>query len=246
MGRLLDWPRDVGVTSWEPLSGPRAVGASSSESLTGYIQTVSAVYGVWRWQFALQPLRGQAFRRWRGFVAALHGGANAVRLPWMDADPLTPALLGIDPASVSIGPDGRAEFRETSWSNGQPWAHGLGWLSGPPVVGVAAAAVQSTTVVRLADEAWGPNLDIGDMFGFVGHFGVYTVTEWLADGEYRIWPPLRRAISTADVATLRPVIAMRLPGEDAAKAGRALDAASGLTITLVEVEDPDVREYFAD
>lgn len=72
------------------------------------------------------------------------------------------------------------------------------------------------------------------------------VTEVIGLGTYRIWPPLRKALTTDDFATLKPVLAMRLESEEAATAARDASFISKATMTLVEVLDYDVRDYFVD
>lgn len=86
MGRLIPWPEGVRISGMSPLSGPRTIGAASSESLAGYVQTVAGVFGLWRWQLRLAPMKGAAFQRYRGTIAALHGGANALRVPFYNPD----------------------------------------------------------------------------------------------------------------------------------------------------------------
>jgi hypothetical protein len=115
------------------------------------------------------------------------------------------------------------------------------------LVPVAAAAAREGTVIKLGSQFWGHVLDIGDYIGFVPfHFGLYTITEVISPGEYRIWPPLRKSVTAGDFATLRPVLAMRLESEDSASAGRGLVTADSVTVTLVECLDYDVREYWTD
>lgn len=241
MARLLSWPNGLRTNMREPLSGPRTIGASQTQSISGFLQTTASPFGLWRWRFGFPSLmRGQIFRRYRGLVTALHGGANAVAVPFCDWDGLTRSQMGVA-ATDQEWRDGQP------WSNVQPWSNGQNWGSTPPVVAVSAAMSKGGTVVSLDSAFWGDGLDIGDMFGFFPfHLGKYMVTEVLAPGRYRVWPPLRKDISPDDFATLRPVIAMRLEGEEAATAAR--DAAFGinLSMTLVEVLDYDVRKYFAD
>lgn len=227
MGRLIDWPTGVGIVARAPLTGPRATGGGS-ESLTGYVQTVSGAFGVWRWQFQFAPMRGEVFRRYAGTVAALHGGANALRVPFFD-------------------PDGHYELVREAWSDGSPWLEGGSWTGLCDWVAVGAAAAIGATQVQLAATTWGQALGIGSKFGFLPHhFGLYMVTEVMAPGVYRIWPPLRKAIVTTDYATLWPVMAMKMQDEGAASAGRALEVSDGAAMTLIEVTDDVVKDYFAD
>lgn len=117
----------------------------------------------------------------------------------------------------------------------------------PPHVAVADAAPRDATVISLGSDFWGHTLNVGDYLGFFPfHLGLYLVTEVIDPGTYRIWPPLRKAIGPDDFATLRPTLAMRLESEDAANAGRGLVVAEGLSVTLVEVPDYTVRQWFGD
>lgn len=242
-GRLISPPVGLPVLAIEPLTGPRAVGASASQSGTGFVQTASAAFGLLRFQFAFAPMREGMFRRYRGWVTALHGGANATRWDFYDPDTMRPAEAGLDvPDAI------RWDMMDgTDWANDEPWSNGKPWLSEPPTVAVADAAALGATEIRLADAYWGHRLDAGDYLGFAPyHFGLYAVTEVIETGTYRIWPPLRKAITTDDVATLRPTLAMRLESEDAASAGRGLVTAENAAVTLVETLDYDVRDYFTD
>lgn len=228
MGRLLDWPVGVGIVGRTPLAGPRAIGASSSESLAGYVQTVAGVFGVWQWQLRLNAMRGETFRRYRGLVAALHGGSNAVRVPFYD-------------------PDGPYTLIQETWSDGGLWSGGQSWEGVADWVAVGAAAALGDTEIRLADTGWGHALGVGDYLGLLPlHFGLYVVTEVRAPGVYRVWPPLRKALTTDDYAHLWPVMVMRLQGEDGAGSGRGLETSDGASMTLIEVPHDVVVDYFAD
>ncbi len=247
-GRLTSPPLGLPIVSAEPLSGPRAVGASGSQSVSGFVQTTAAPFGLWRWRFSLAPLVGRSFRDYRGWVTELHGGANATRWSFFDPDRMDPAEAG-----MIVLPD--QERLGMPWSNGQPWnVPGRdpwfdtgNWQLSLPVVAVAGSAQRDESVIELADEFWGYRLGRGDYVGFFPfHFGLYEITTVLGSGRYRIWPPLRKAVGPEDFATLDPVLAMRLESEEAATAGRGLSATEGLTITMVEVLDYDARDYFAD
>lgn len=244
MSRLINPPIGLPVVSLEPLSGPRAVGAGGSQSVSGFVQTTAAAFGLWRWQISFAPMRQSLFRRYRGWVTSLHGGANATRWGFWDPDMMSPGECGVNlPAGVDWTTSGFAQ----DWSNGLPWANGEGWGTSPPVVAVASASPADTSEIALDPAHWGHRLDVGDYVGFLPfHLGLYMVTEINEPGTYRIWPPLRRALTMDDFATLRPSLAMRLESEDAATAGRGLVVAEGLSVTLVEVLDYDARDYFAD
>lgn len=240
MARLIHWPHGLRANFREPLSGPRTVGAGSSSSLSNFVQTTASPFGLWRWRFSFPPIRGQLFRRYRGWVTSLHGGANATRVPFCDWDGLTLGQMGVDAT--------RDEWRKGQpWSNDEPWSNGQAWENSPPVVDIAAPALLGDTVISLSDDFWGHDLGAGDLLGFSPfHLGLYMVTEVVEPGQYRIWPPLRKALVAGDSATLRPVLAMRLESEDAANAPRGAAFAEGLSVTLVEVLDYDARDYFAD
>lgn len=244
MARLLSWPVGLKWTSREPLTGPRAVGAGATESTSGFVQTFASPFGLWRWSFSLPAMRGQMARRYRGMVTALHGGANAVRVDFKDPDGLSFSDLGIamTPARQLIG---------EPWSNGQPWRisgdpqAGCNWQTGLPWERVIASADRGASFISLGTDSFGPLLDVGDTFGFVGVFALHVVTEVLPDGELRIWPPLRRSIGAADYATLTPVMAMTLDGEAGANLPRGITVMDGLAITLKEVEHRHVAQFFA-
>lgn len=236
MARLLDWPIGLGLRNFEWLSGPQAVGASSTQAIGGFTQTSASPFGALEFKATFQAIQDLKERRHRGMIIGLHGGANAVRIQWRYGATLTPAEAGI------VG-----EFTGGNWSNGEPWSNGMGWAASYPVVDVAAAAVLNGTEVYLADTFWGHGLGMGDLFGFFPfHFGWYFVTEVIADGHYRIWPPLRKALTTDSYATLSPTIAARLKGTGAAQMARNPHYVDGATATFVEVFDYDVRDYFTD
>lgn len=238
-GRLISPPADIGITSIEPLSGPRAVGSGGSQSIGNFVQTFGSPFGLWRFRFSFPAMHKSAFRRYRGWITALHGGANATRWQFFDPDMLTFREAGVTATDFEIATG-------QPWSNHQPWSNGQAWAASRPEVALAAGAALGDTVVSLDQAWWGHSLDVGDYLGFFPfHFGLYEVTQVIDAGRYRIWPPLRKALSIGDFATLSPTLAMRLEGEEAATAGRGLAAAEGLSVTLVEVFDYDVRQYFA-
>lgn len=237
-GRLLDWPVGLKANFKEPLAGPRSVSAGATTSITNYVQTYALPYGLWRWKFQFPPIRSQMARRHRGWITALHGGANATRVQFCDWDGLSFAQRGIDTTSQDWIPG-------QPWNEGITWDNGENWQSSSPYVPVTTPAALGATEIQLDSSYWGHNLDLGDFLGFLPfHFGLYMVTERFDDGHYRIWPPLRAAITEDTLATLEPVMVMRLEGEDAANAPRGAAFADGLSVTLVEVMDADVRSYF--
>jgi hypothetical protein len=244
MARLIDWIDGLAVIARTPLTGPRTVGAAASESTQGYVQTTASAFGLWRWQLSFRGMWGPLFRRYRGIAVALHGGANAVRVPFCDPD------LSWAAANVDATPKQR--FAGVPWQSGgalKPFEDTrANWTIGRPWETVAAAAKGADTVT-LGGAAWGHTLAGGEWLGFAPfHFGLYVVTEIfpLTPGKIRVWPPLRTAIAATDWATLSPVMAMRLENEAGATAARGLALAADATMTLVEIEDGDIRRYFTD
>lgn len=234
-GELVSWPVGLRANFREPLSGPRAVGSGATLSVGNFAQTYGSPFGLWRWRFSFPNLRGQQARRYRGWVTSLHGGANATRVDFCDWDGLSRAEMGVSPGDA-----------EQNWTNGQTWSSGEGWQFTPPVVGVAGDHSLNTTTIRLENQFWGRLLGVGDCIGFYPlHFGMYMVTKVIEPGEYRVWPPLRKALESSDTATLRPTLAMRMESEEAASAARDAFAITGASITLIETLDYDVRDYFA-
>ena len=116
------------------------MGAATTESINGAVQTVSSVYGGWRWRLGFSHMRKQELRRYRGLVTALHGGANAVRVPFCDWDDMSFSDAGttITLAEANSG---------LTWSNGETWSNGQNWGLTKPVVSVSAAtAINGSTV----------------------------------------------------------------------------------------------------
>lgn len=238
MARLVSWPLGLKARSREPLTGPRAINATSTQTIGGYVQTTAAGFGLWRWRFQFPPLRGQMFRRYRGWITSMHGGANATRVEWKEWDRLTFAQRGI----ITTNDEWK---RGQPWSTSVPWEEGQNWGTGDPLVRVYPASLGASDIY-LYSEFWGNNLDVGDMFGFApNHFGWYMVTERIDAGHYRIWPPLDKALAVDDYATLSPSMAARLESEDAANAPRGTSN-EGPTVTLVQVKNEYIATHFSD
>lgn len=177
------------------------------------------------------------------WLTALHGGANATRWTFSDPDMMAPHEMGVDASPCQTWNDMAGQ----PWDNGMPWSNSELWGATPPQVPVVATTERDGTVISLADEFWGHLLSYGDYLGFFPFYlGMHIVTEVFEPGRYRIWPPLRKELTVDDFATLRPTLAMRLESEDAASASRGPVMAEGLSVTMVEVLDYDVRDYFAD
>jgi hypothetical protein len=68
------------------------------------------------------------------------------------------------------------------------------------------------------------------------------ITEVLSDGEYRIYPPLRKEVLQGEFCTLNPVIAMRPRGVGSISMPRGVVTIESASIQMVEVLDYDLRE----
>lgn len=240
MSRLLSWPLGLGYSDFEFLSGPRSVGESQNTSISDYTQRVTSPFGGWVFQVQFPNLQGSMSREHRGMITALHGGANAVRFTFTDGDRMSLSEAGVL-TSESVFDTGQP------WSNDETWSNGQNWQSSLPAVTVAAAAAQGDTIVRLSNEYWGHGLrEYGDLIGFAPlHLGVYMITESFGDGVYRIWPRLRKTLTTTDRAVYPPTMAVRLLNFQAAKVQRDVEKAGNLTAVFAEVFDYRVRENFS-
>lgn len=240
MARLLDWPIGLRWNRMKQLTGPESVGASSSTTIGDMTQTVSSPFGARYMQFSFPPLKGVTARRARGLVTALHKGANAVRVSICDWDGLTLTDAGVVLSS-------QEKANGVPWGNGSSWDNGQNWKPSKPTVQVSAAAAKGTTLVTLSNSFWGRNLGMGDWIGFFPlHFGMYEITEDVGGGTYRIWPPLRKALTADSRATLYPVMVMRFLSTNLPDADRGPAFLEGLTMSFFEVFDDDVRDYFTD
>ena len=240
MARLVPYPIGLRPNRMRKLAGPKTRNSGQSVSLEGWEQTVASPFGMRRIELSFPSIRGQLARRARGWITALHGGANATMIRMCDWDGLSLAQRGMDasPAQYAQG---------SPWSNGMPWSNGVNWHNGSPAVPVTADAAEGGTIVALSSLHWGSNLGIGDWIGFFPfHLAAYEITEVLPGNRYRLDLPLRAALRTSSFACLDPVLAMRLESENGASAERDASYLAGLTVTLVEVFDYDVRQYFTD
>lgn len=157
MARLLSPPL-VELVGWEPLSGPRAVGAGATQSIGNFLQTFSSPFGLWRMRFLFPPFEGQEARRFRGWVSALHGGANATRWSFFDPDRMSFQEAGVDATDMAIRTG-------QPWSNGQAWSNGLNWATSQPTVPISAPAARDSTIVNLSNSFWGHRAGVGDFNG---------------------------------------------------------------------------------
>lgn len=240
MARLLDYPIGLRPNRMRKLAGPKTRGAGQSVGVTGWEQTVASPFGARRLEFSFPNIRGKLARRTRGWISAMHGGANATRIRLCDWDGLSLADRGIS-ATVAEYTDG------VTWANGEPWSNGENWANAPPSIEVTAAAAQDDTIVSLSTDFWGANLGVGDWIGFFPfHLGAYEITQVLGGGQFRLDMPLRAALTTSSRCYLNPWLAMRLESESAASGERDAFSLTGLSLVMVEVFDYDVRDHFTD
>ena len=240
MARLLNWPLGIGILDRKPTSGPRSINATATNSISDFTQSVASPFGLHSYDLVLPACKGVKARRLSGWLTTLHNGANASRVPWYDRD-----RLSLEEAGVLYSDQEKSHG--VPWSNGAPWANGKNWNTSRPFVPVVKASAMNSTYVILADSFWGHRLGYGDLIGFMPfHFGLYRITDVLGGGAYQIWPPLRKAIATTDYATLSPVLVMRLAGSSGVNTARPHEVMSETTISMIEVKDADVREYFTE
>lgn len=241
MARLLTIPDIPGAVAVTPINGPNARNSGSTTAQDGTEQTFDSIGDVVSLRIDLNVKQDAGARRERGLFRGLQIGGNAARLKFFDPDIMLPAEAGVNvPAHYRWD-----DIAEQTWSNGLGWSNGMGWIVSPPVVPVAAAASYDAGIVTLANQHWGHTLGQGDHFGFFPfHFGIYTVWEVIEPGQYRIWPRLRKALTTDDFATLEPTVVMRAAGRDAVTMKRGLAHTEGHSMTLTEVIDPYVRKLF--
>lgn len=232
--RLVDFSfeRTIAEVTW--LSGPNVRGSGANTAMDGTEQTFGTVGDVVSFRLDFAVRQDMAARRSRGFLTALGGGANAFRFTYVDADRMAFEEGGL------TGP-----FEPQSWSNGEFWANATPWRVNFPTIAVAAAAVKDAGIVKLSSAFWGHRLGIGDFIGFFPfHFGLYMVTEVITPGEYRIWPRLRKAITSNDFCTLSPTLVMKASSPEVASWKRNAEVTSGMSLSLSEVIDPYVRAYY--
>ena len=180
-------------------------------------------------------MNGHKAREHRGWITAQHSGANATVFTLIDGD--KPKL-----SEYGLPDEGSLPF-----SNGENFTNDHPWKGGYPTIELTATISLEVTQISLPDTLWGHKLGIGTWIGFMPlHFGMYMITEVLGDGQYRIFPPLRKAVSIGDYATLTPSMCVRMPAPDAARSSRGSAFVEGASLSVVEVLDYDVRDFFTD
>ncbi len=252
MFELETYPGMAGIVSVTPTRGPNARNSGSSTAMDGSEQSFDSIGDTVAFDIELSIKQGTWARRDRGLLTSLRAGANAMRFTLTDPDIMTPAEAGIvGPFQMSSSPEVIANVGDqggVSWSNGLPWENGFTWQPAYPTISVAAASAAGTNIVYLADEFWGHSLGKGDYIGFFPFsLGCYTVDKVIAPGTYRVWPPLRTALTTGGVGrfcTQKPTIVMKPTAQSVVPPGRGLVHTATHVVSLVEVVDPYVRAWF--
>lgn len=233
--RMVDYPVGLRFASLTPSGGPSVIGATESE--TSFVQGVINPYGLWRFQVDFPAMKGPMARAFKTLSASAQGGANVFRFPFFDFDEPSFSELGITaPQNCKV-----------NWSNGLPWSNGQSWIAGKPIVPVTAASAKDSGTITLNIADW--NGVVPGFFGIVGHFAVYANIGASVSGDIatiRVWPPVRRAITTDDYATLRPVMAARISGPTGAAWSRQTEVMQGVRLDMLEVLDETVLAYVTE
>lgn len=230
MTRLVSMP-NLPRGTIEFLNGPDSQGYASEGSLTNKIQSSSSPFGIWSFRLSFPRLKGDRARAHRGWITQQRSGVNWTRIRWCDFDRISEALRF--PNGV---PDG-------TWNGGEAWNGGGLWKVSPSHVALTAAASRGDTLVTFANSEWGYNLDVGSVIGFGPfYFGWHIITEVIGSGQYRIWPELRKDLTTDNYGNFDPIMCCRLAGPGAANLLRGPSSAEGLSATFMEVPDYHVRQ----
>lgn len=217
--------------------GPAVLGVS--QSLTDFTQVVSSVTGLCSFDLGFPPSRGSVARSARGLIVQLAGGADAVRYPWFDPDRMDNAYINFNPTTEQIE-------QGVPWSANQPWSNLQNWALSLPQATTSASAAKGATTVSINVTDWNGKLDVGTIFGFAGHFGIYTVKWRSISGSVAttsIWPPLRRAVSSGAYVTLAPDIVVTLATPDGAQLARGPSHQESFSLSFREIPDEVVRTY---
>lgn len=234
-GRLLNQPVCLEVVGFQPLNGPATLG-SVGGSLSSYAQTVVSYGFAWEFEITVNATHRRMAREVRGWLTANHSGANATRFKLVDGDWPQPEELGLAADVLTAKP----------FAEGQVLTEGKAISGGYGLCKMKQAAALGATIVQMEEELWYDKLTIGTWIGFHPfHLAGYQITEVRGNGEYRIYPPLRKAVAADDYATLTPVFALRQMGEGAYPF-RNQSFQDQVKLRFLEVFDYDVRDYFVD
>lgn len=230
MARLLSLPDGIGIAAITPINGPGARSSGRNTSVTGQETTFAAPTDRVEFELVFAPATDARARAQRGAVISLMSGANAMRIPLIDPD--------------------RRKFPDlysVPFSNGATFFNGVKFAPSPRLIRTQTSPAGSSIVKLVGSEAGAQDLEVGEQIGFVDHYGWYMVLGKVpgSGSNYYVWPRLRKALTTNDYCTLRPVIvAKTMPGGFAL--GRGQLTTEGQSVQLVEVLDSEVRAYFRD
>ncbi|MFP1634079.1 hypothetical protein ACLB6G_20305 [Zhengella sp. ZM62] len=231
MARLLSW--QARVAQMALANGPASAGSGSNTLANGSEQTFAGFNTALAFEMTLPPSQGQRSRSEYGWLLALFNGANATRYEYLDGQRMTAAEANVPATSA--------------WSGGGAWAGGA-WAVGYGTVALSANLAKGATTVTLENSLWGHRLNYGDAIGFgPSYWGCHFVTGVYGSGEYRVWPPIRAALTAGTHrANLQPRLALRaVPGS--VSYGQFNPAyADGRSARLTEVFHEYVETYFQD
>lgn len=231
MARLIEWvPR---VASIALVNGPASSGSGSNTLADGSEQSFSGAHFALSFDMAFAPASNARARAEHGWLLAMQNGANAAKYEYLDQMRKTPAELG--------------EPSQAAWASPGAWSSGGAWGGGSGTVALTEDAELGATTVALADSKWGHALETGDCIGFTSYYGAHWVTEIIAEGTYRITPPLRNDLTVSrNRVHMTPRLALRqAPGS--ASYGTFNPAYSdGRGGRFIEVFDEYISTYFRD
>jgi|GEM_PF-3597207 len=239
--RMVDFPVDLPFSVLTPDGGPDIIGIT--QSATKKQQTsIDPWAGLWSFTLEIAALQEAAARAFTRLSISAHSGANCFRLPFFDPHEPTWSELGLNVGEAKID-------QYQNWTNDTMWAHGLPWGTGKPLAQITAASAKDSGQISIDLSAWSGVLPT--FFGIVGHFAVYGVQGARFAGDIatvKVWPPVRKAITVSDYATLRPVMCAKVDGKNGASwssVGRS-KTLEGARLSVIEVPDETVREYVTE
>ena len=235
--RMVDYPVGLSFKTIRPLNGPDVIGATVSQEKFG--QSVHDPFGgLAQFEVTFPPMRSSMARAFSRLSGSAYSGANCFRFNFFDPD---------EPGWDEIGNSDYEHSSKVTWSNGQKWAHGQPWIAGKPIVPVTVSSANGAGSITLDVSEW--NGVVPSFFGIIGHFAIYRTIGVVENGNeatVRVWPPVRKAVTTTDFATMRPTCAMRVASPDGAPFLRDVAVMDGAQLTMAEVPDEVVRKYVTE
>lgn len=166
---------------------------SSGESVTGAERVSASLADVWTWSLDARDMTGPEHERVTGFVAALQGRLNRVRVP-----------IRRRPGTGPRARTGLAAAAMETFDDGSRFDDGSGFA--PPELFALAASSAAAWSSRLF-LSWPSGIAApapGDVFG-IGAERAVMVTDVFATGatvEIAVWPPLRATLAAADTVLI--------------------------------------------